>query len=107
MGKVLPGDVITANWANYKIDGKDQYRLIQYGTATGIAIDSTGVKTVNVTFPQAYDTTPDAVIISLTNPTATDFEAMIYTTNVSSTGFTINVDVKTASATSGATVPLV
>ena len=104
MGKVLPGDSITANWANYKVDGKDQNRLIQYGSVTGIAIDSTGEKTNSVTFGTAFDDTPNAIIVTLANPTATDFDAIVYVKNVSASGFDLVVNVKTASATAGATV---
>jgi len=81
----------------------------QHGVVSGIPIDSTGVKQYSVSFPIPYPDHPDTrprirVWAMLANPTATDFEAMVYVTDVTGKDFTLNVDVKTASATSGATV---
>jgi len=81
----------------------------QLGEETGLPIDTTGIVQRTVTFPRQYPTggaKPSRIEVKawLKNPTATDFEAILWVDNISETGFRINLKVITASATSGATV---
>ena len=81
----------------------------QLGEETGLPIDTTGLVQRTVTFPRQYPTggaKPSRIEVEvwLKNPTATDFEAILWVDNISETGFRINLKVITASATTGATV---
>lgn len=86
-------ETLLANWA-------------QSGDSTNtIAIDSTGVKTVNIVFGTPYVNTPLDIRVDLTDATATD--AVLgesWTSNRSNTGFTLHVPVITASVTAGAKI---
>jgi len=74
------------------------------GEVTGIPIDSTGVKTASVSFVRNFPTELDRVNVILKDPTATDFDAIVWVANMSNSGFDIKVKIVTASATPGATV---
>jgi len=87
------------NWGGNEYD-------IRHGVVTGIPITSVGVQTVTVNFTPSYYTpyVRPRIVATFQDPSATDFAGFIYITNVSNTGFTLNVKITTASATAGATV---
>lgn len=89
-------DVTTTQTAYYE----------QHATISGVAIDATGVKAENVTFPVAFSTDVKEVFVSYADPTATDAELGQATYSATVSGVVVNVPVITASVTSGATVSL-
>lgn len=89
-------------------------KFVKFGQATGIAVDSTGIKTFTISFTSAsgyitgganYANALDYVMLTLSDLSATDAVlGGVWVSGMSSSGFTINVKVTTASATVGATV---
>lgn len=89
----------------FAIDPQVGSHFEQRGQVTGIAIGSTGLKSSPVVLPVAYANELDEVFIELFDPSATDaVVGAAFITGDSVTGFTLNVNVITASATSGATI---
>lgn len=71
----------------------------KFGKVTGISIAATGIVTAPVTFTNAFPNALDYVGLQLADPSATgaSFDAP-YITGDTKSGFTINLNVRTAAA---------
>lgn len=102
---IFDGDSAWHDVYGNDVTATKQSHFRQNGQLTGIAIDSTGLKTFPVVFTTAYTNVLDKVSAVLTDPTATDAViGEMFITGDSVTGFTLNVHVITASVTAGSTI---
>lgn len=76
----------------------------QHGTKTALAVDAVTVVTSAVTFAKAYASgVVPVVTASILQGANTDWTGQVYVRSVTNTGFTIALDVTSASVTGGAT----
>lgn len=96
------------NWLDclgFNVTANKVANFIQAEVVSGLSLGTAAIVTSNVVFPTAYEYAVEDLQLTLANPTATDAVIdQVYYTNLTKTGFTLNVKVGTASATTTATV---